>query len=193
MAHNLTLPTHRYVYVMDDYVKPRQIEGVVSYDMTPAIWWGVSVVPNRVLGCHVVLENGAMIVDLPLHALRWHTEPRQDGGLPLHVGWMTWDCYGWDAEIVQNDYLTDMHVELLDEGHMRTHDHGNLWFAIDHLRDGFSLTPAQHKHLWVVAMQNGTFAWVPQDQMLLHDKSFTEVDCMEVPRIKRQDKVWSVE
>jgi hypothetical protein len=179
---------------MEDYVVPQKIEGVTSYEMIPAVWWGVSVAPNRVLGCHVVLENGAMVVDLPLHALRWHKEPRQDGGLPLHTGWMTWDCYGWDAEIVQNDYLTDMHVEILDESHKMTHQHGNLWFAIDHVRgDGFSLTPAQHKHLWVVAMQNGTFSWVPQDQMLLHDKSFTEVDCMDVPRIKRQDRIWSVE
>lgn len=41
--------------------------------------------------------------------------------------------------------------------------------------------------LWVVALPCGRFAWVPQNQLLLYDKSFNTVD--RVPKIKRQDRV----
>ena len=191
MSHNIALPRHRYVWVMSDYVRPSD-DASSPYDLIPAVWWGVSVQPNRVLCCHVVLENGAMVVDLPLHALRWHTDKEPtDKLLPLAAKYFTWDCYGWDAEIVQPPYLDEMRVQLLDHEHKLTIDYGYLWFAVDHMKDGFGMEPAQHKHLWVVANTCGRFSWVPQDQLLIHDKSFTEVD--GVPKIKRQDRTWSCE
>ena len=191
MPHNINLPRHRYVWVMSDYVRKTD-DGSSPYELIPAVWWGVSVQPNRVLGCHVVLENGAMVVDLPLHALRWHTQKEPtDRLLPLATMYFTWDCYGWDAEIVQVEYLDEMRVQLLDDEHRLTGEFGELWFAIDHMKDGFCMEPAQHKHLWVVANSCGRFSWVPQDQLLIYDKSFTEVD--GVPKIKRQDRTWSYE
>lgn len=191
MPHNIPLPRHRYIWVMSAYVRETD-DGASPYDLIPAVWWGVSVQPNRVLSCHVVLENGAMVVDLPLHALRWHTDKEPtDRVLPLDVKYYTWDCYGWDAEIVQSPYLDEMQVQLLDDQHKLTGEFGELWFAIDHMKDGFGMEPAQHKHLWVVANTCGRFSWVPQDQLLIHDKSFTEVN--GVPRIKRQDQSWSFE
>lgn len=191
MAHNLNLPRHRYVWVMSHFVRATP-DTTTPYEMIPAVWWGVSVQPNRVLGCHVVLENGAMVVDLPLFALRWHTDTEPtDPRLPLASMYFTWDCYGWDAEIVQSPYLDEMRVQLLGEDHTLTTDYGRLWFAVDHMKDGFGMEPAQHKHLWVVAHPCGRFSWVPQDQLLIHDKSFTEVD--GVPKIKRQTQSWSME
>ena len=191
MPHNIPLPRHRYVWVMSDYVRKTD-DGSSPYELIPAVWWGVSVQPNRVLQCHVVLENGAMVVDLPLHALRWHIEKEPtDQRLPLAAKYFTWDCYGWDAEIVESPYLDEMRVQLLDDEHKQTRDFGELWFAIDHMKDGFGMEPAQHKHLWVVANSCGRFSWVPQDQLLIYDKSFTEVD--GVPKIKRQDRTWSYE
>jgi hypothetical protein len=191
MPHNISLPRHRYVWVMSHYVRSSD-DGSSQYELIPAVWWGVSVQPNRVLGCHVVLENGAMVVDLPLHAMRWHTEKEPtDRLLPLAVKYYTWDCYGWDAEIVESSYLDEMRVQLLDDQHKLTGEFGELWFAIDHMKDGFGMEPAQHKHLWVVANSCGRFSWVPQDQLLLYDKSFTEVD--GVPKIKRQEQAWSAE
>lgn len=191
MPHNISLPRHRYVWVMSDYVRHSD-DGSSQYELIPAVWWGVSVQPNRVLQCHVVLENGAMVVDLPLHALRWHTQKEPtDKLLPLATMYFTWDGYGWDAEIVQVEYLDEMRVQLLDDEHRLTGEFGELWFAIDHMKDGFGMEPAQHKHLWVVANSCGRFSWVPQDQLLIYDKSFTEVD--GVPKIKRQSVIWSAE
>ena len=189
MSHNISLPRHRYVWV-----KSRYVTTDISHqdESLSAVWWGVSVTPNRILACHVVLENGAMVVDLPLCALRW-TDPllEAEHEVDAIVDSATWDCYGWDAEIVSCEYLEQMPVSILCASHKETSVRGRLWFAIDHKTDGFSMEPAQHKHLWVVAVDTGEFAWLPQDQLLLHDKSFTEVK--GVPSVKRQDIVWSAE
>lgn len=186
MPHNLALPTHKYVWVVPAFIRPEP----TGEALIPAVWWGVSVQPNRTLGCHVLLEDGAMVVDLPLQALR------HDADLPvppdeIDIVPATWDSYGWDAELFQCDYLDEMPVSVLSERHGMTDLLGYLWFAVDHVRDGFSKTPAQHKHLWVVATMTGGFVWVPQDQLLLHEKSFTTVN--GVPKVKRQDRTWSVE
>lgn len=188
MSHNIPLPRHRYVWVVRSMVESE------CFDDTRirAVWWGISVTPNRTLMCHVVLENGAMVVDLPLEALRW-TEPlfEEDETFEEIMDSATWDSYGWNAEIVSCDYLEQMRVSLLSADHEDVALTGHLWFAVDHVADGFSMEPAQHKHLWVVAVQTGEFAWLPQDQLLLHDKSFTTVD--GVPKIKRQEQIWSRE
>ena len=187
MPHNIPLPTHKYVYVIPSFVRP---ETVAVEPLIPAVWWGVSVQPNRTLGCHVLLEDGAMVVDLPLQALRHDPVPSVTAD-DVDIVPATWDSYGWDAEVLQCDYLHEMPVSVLSERHGMTEMLGHLWFAVDHVRDGFSTTPAQHKHLWVVAVDTGGFVWVPQDQLILHEKSFTKVN--GVPSIKRQDQCWSVE
>lgn len=186
MPHNIPLPTHRYVYVGASFVRPDK----GGEKLIPAVWWGVSVQPNRTLGCHVLLEDGAMVVDLPLHALMHDADALCEPHELEDIG-ATWDSYGWDAEVFQCDYLADMPVEVLDERHAPSGMFGKLWFAVDHLKDGFSTFPAQHKHLWIVALTEGWFMWVPQDQLVLRDKSFTKVN--GVPQVKRQDQVWSVE
>jgi hypothetical protein len=187
MPHNIPLPTHKYVYVIPSFVRP---ETVAIEPLIPAVWWGVSVQPNRTLGCHVLLEDGAMVVDLPLNALRHDAELKPTSDEAEIVG-ATWDSYGWDAELFICDYLNEMPVSVLSETHQEVGEMGNLWFAVDHVKDGFSTYPAQHKHLWVVALNTGGFVWVPQDQLLLYDKSFTNV--RGVPKVKRQDRSWSVE
>ena len=188
MAHNIALPTHRYVHVVPYFVRP-DCEDV--FPLIPAVWWGISVTPNRTLGCHVLLEDGAMVIDLPLQALRHDPSGAVDLEDVQEIAPATWDSYGWDAEVFQCDYLADMPVEVLDGNHASCGLFGDLWFAVDHIKDGFSIEPAQHKHLWVVAVSDGGFVWVPQDQLLLHEKSFTKNN--GIPRIKRQTAKWSVE
>ena len=187
MSHNISLPRHRYVWVVPDFVRPAAYLDL-DIELIPAVWWGISVTPSRTLACHIALHDGAMVLDLPLHALRSCVDAEIGDLDAIHA---TWDCYGWDAEIVECDYLTDMRVELLDEHHRPSLVTGRLWFAVDHIKDGFSTTPMQHKFLWVVADDHGGFHWVPQDQILLRDKSFTET--AGIPRIKRQSVVWGVE
>jgi hypothetical protein len=185
MAHNIALPRHRYVWVVPSFV----LRSSHGQALVPAIWYGVSVTPGRSLGCHVLLENGAMVVDLPLHAIKsanvaWSSVPLEEV--------VAWDCYGWDAEVFEPSYLTGLDCAILDSDHRDTLDRGTLWFCVDHLTDGFALEPSQHKHLWIVARhRDHALMLLPQDRVVVEERSFTEV--CGVPSIKRQDFVWSAE
>lgn len=185
MAHNLSLPRHRYVWVVSDFV----LRDGAPVHLIPAVWFGVSVMPDRMMGCHVVLENGAMVIDLPLHALRHTANGTLERVGPDEVS--RWDMYGWDAELFAPPYVTNAMVEVLDRNHQQMDTFGQAWFAVDHTTDGYALEPAQHKHLWVVAIAGGLFMQVPQDQLLIYEESFTVVD--GVPPIKRQERVWRAE
>ena len=183
--HNVDLPRHRYCYVIEAAVHRKGRSDVAI----PCVWWGMSATPGRMFGCHTLLESGAMVVDLPLHALRhkpdatqvWYPEQAQ-----------RWDGYGWSLETYEPAYLSDLRCRVLSEDHRHVAHTGELWFAIDHVKDGYSLEPGQHKMHWVVALSEGTFTCVPQDMVLVTEQSFTK-EAGEIPPIKRQSKVWSCE
>jgi hypothetical protein len=189
MSHNIALPRHRYVHIVPEFVlQPAALYGPFT-PAIPAVWYGVSVQPGRVMGCHVLLENGATVIDLPLHALR-------SSAAACHAPWTVqdacrWDGFGWAGEVFEPPYLSGLSAHVLDAEHQVTGTVGTLWFALDHVRDGYSMEPAQHKHLWVVEMESGCFVQVPQDQLLVTDSSFTVH--AGVPRIKRQSRVWTAE
>ena len=186
MSHNVELPQHRYVYVVPTFVlrpdDPRTA-------LIPAVWVGCSVQPSRALSCTVLLESGALVVDLPLHALRgafvtWAPIELSDV--------VAWDCYGWSAEIWEPSYLSGLSCAILTADHKHATARGRLWFAVDHVGDGFSLAPEQHKHLWVVERQGDhALRLLPQDRLVIEEASFTEID--GIPNIRRQAQVWTAE
>jgi len=186
VAHNIDLPRHRYVHVIEAAVHRKGRE-----DKTlPCVWWGMSATPGRMFGCHVLLESGAIVVDLPLHALRHERDvPWMTQWLPEQA--QRWDAYGWHLEAHEPAYLSGLSCQVLSDDHHHITGTGELWFLLDHVRDGYSLEPSQHKHHWVVALTGGTFTCVPQDMLLVQELSFTAVD--GIPPIKRQTKVWSCE
>jgi hypothetical protein len=184
MSHNVDLPTHRYVHVIESAVHR---DG--SKDKTiPCVWYGVSSTPGRMYGCHVLLESGAMVVDLPLHALRHRPDAVQRWCFDEA---QRWDAFGWDIEVSEPKYLSGLMARVLDRDHREVEHYGDLWFCIDHIKDGYSQEPAQHKHQWVVALDTGVFICVPQDQLLVAEQSFTEYGA--IPPIRRQTRVWSCE
>lgn len=176
--HNLSLPTHRYVFVRGE-------ETTGSAEWIPAVWFGVSSTPGRALGCHVLLENGAMLSDLPLHWLG--TRPHQTA-LPTC---QTWDCFGHDLTVTELSYLNLLEARILTERHKPTRLTGQCWFTLDWLDNGWSSYPEQHKLMHLMACSDGSLRLLPTDRLLWRDTSFT-VDG-EVPRILRQRKVWSAE
>jgi hypothetical protein len=184
MAHNIDLPRHRYIWVIESAVHRKG-----SQELTvPAVWWGLSATPGRMFGCHVLLESGAMVVDLPLHALR-HKPNATHRVFPEMA--QRWDAYGWHVEAHEPRYLQDLRCKVLSENHKHIVGTGELWFYVDHIADGYSLEPGQHKHHWVVGMSEGHFDCVPQDMVLVEETSFTQDN--GIPPIKRQSKVWSCE
>lgn len=179
-AHNIALPRHRYVWVRSEF-----INGEARPGMTRAAWVGLSSTPGRMLGCHVLLDSGALVLDLPLHALSVvekptaNVTPRQAQG---------WDCFGWQMEAVEYPFLADVACRTI-----RDQFRGRYWFSVDWLGDGYSMEPEQHKQLHVIATDIGPIIARPQDDVLFHDASFTSGDESEVPAIRRQRVVWRAE
>jgi hypothetical protein len=185
MSHNISLPRHRYVYVVPSFV----LRDPLRTALVPAMWVGVSVSPGRSLGCHVLLENGALVVDVPLHALRGAMVEYSPIPLPELV---SWDCFGWSAEAWQPEVLSGLSCAILSENHKDVQGKGTLWFCIDHTGDGYSQQPDQHKHLWIVVrLVDHVLMLLPQDRMLIEELSFTKV--RGIPPIKRQTHVWCAE
>lgn len=185
MSHNISLPRHRYVYVVPSFV----LRDPLRTALVPAVWIGVSVTAGRSIGCHVLLENGAVVVDLPLHALRGAMV--EWAPLPLSE-LVSWDCYGWSAEAWEPAYLSGLSCGILSANHKEVLDKGTMWFCIDHTGDGYSLAPEQHKHLWIVERERDhALMLLPQDRVLVEELSFTVID--GIPPIKRQSVIWSAE
>lgn len=185
MGHNVSLPAHRYVWVDPSFV----LRDSAAVALIPAMWIGVSVTPGRSLGCHVLLENGALVVDLPLHALRGANVTCSPVELSDVVAW---DCYGWKAETWQPEALSGLTCTLLSPDHKSIAGEGVLWFCVDHTGDGYSMAPDQHKHLWIVERQSDhALMLLPQDRLLIEEVSFTRVN--GIPPIKRQDQIWYAE
>jgi hypothetical protein len=185
MSHNIDLPRHRYVHVMESAV----MRAGSPERTLPCVWWGISATPGRMFGCHILMESGAVVVDLPLHALRHHPEATH---LWRPSDAQRWDAYGWHVEAHEPAYLAGLGCRVLSPDHRAEVGRGALWFYLDHGRDGYSLEPGQHKHHWVVALENGAFTCIPQDMMLVEESSFT-VSGGIIPPVKRQSRVWTCE
>lgn len=184
MRHNIDLPRQRYVHVIESAVHRGG-----SMDKTlPCVWWGMSATPGRMFGCHILLESGAIVVDLPLHCLRHKPEATQ---LWSAESAQRWDAYGWSLEAHEPAYMSGLECRVLTEDHKQVSHFGDLWFMLDHVSDGYSMEPAQHKHHWVVALDDGVFTCVPQDMVLVTETSFTRTG--DIPPILRQSRVWSCE
>ena len=130
-----------------------------------------------------------MVVDLPLHCLRHKADATQRWTFEQA---QRWDAYGWSLEAHEPAYLAGLSCRVLSDDHRTIAHLGDLWFLLDHVSDGYSLEPAQHKHHWVVALEDGVFTCVPQDMVLVTERSFTAPPGA-IPPIKRQTRVWSCE
>ena len=62
------LPKHLYLNV-DTAFTHKHPQGYM-----PAIWFAITSTPGRAWGCHVLLENGAIYRNLPLHALHFGSD-----------------------------------------------------------------------------------------------------------------------
>lgn len=189
-THNLDLDPHRYVWVHPHFISTKH----APYDApVRAVWWGVSLTGGRTLGCHVLLENRAMVIDLPLNALQ---------AVSYHLPSVSarevaqWDCFSDSGEVYQPAYLVGARVYLLDAKHRLAgttpQGMGRLLFAIDFDENGYSRYPEQHKLLWVVAREDGRFVWLPQDQVLVEEPSFTDGPLV-APPIRRQTLIHRAE
>jgi hypothetical protein len=175
-----SLPQHVYCHVDRDFVRTDEQTG-----FEPCVWFGLRSFAGRAWGCHVLLECGAVVRDVPLHALAQHADAED---------WLLeesqhWDCYGNQFSLVRYTYLKGLEarVRCADDEHI-----GEYLFTACPLNDGFSAEPAQSKEFKFFALRNGRYTAQPTNRALFIERSFT-VEKDWPTDIKRQSEVWSCE
>lgn len=164
---------HRQVWI--------QPNAVGNHDWIQAIWFGLVSYPSRAWGCNVRLECGAPYRNVPLH----HLASRPDAAkLWEPDDAQTWDCYGYDFTVVEYPYLAEMGVLT------KVHE-GSYMFSVIPIGDGWSSIPEQAKEFYFLELDNGRFAALPTNEVLLDDKSFGTPQWPDF--LRRQTQIWSAE
>lgn len=184
-AHNVALPQHQYVWVWSPAVRRDDTSG-----WEPAVWFGTASHTGRMLGCHLLLEDGATVWDVPLHLVRGEADDTARPIAPADA--QGWDAYGMHHEWAHFSLLTEVDVTVLD----RTHQHAEIrgvhtGLVLDYVNDAYSAAPEQHKAHQLILRDDGAFALVPQDRVVVREASFT-VDGPVRP-VRRQTQRWHCE
>lgn len=177
------LPHHQYVHVDTRFT--HRLPGAPTI---PAMWFGLVSYPGRAWGCNVLLENGAVYRNLPLHALASKPEA-------LSIPWgprdaQHWDCYGSGFTTLAYDML--LGLDCLAKTDRMAH-RGEYLCTIAPIGDAYSAVPSQSKELVVVALENGRYTIQPTDRVVFRDQSFTTGDLAFPHGLRRQDETYSAE
>lgn len=183
MPSNLNIPMQR-VWVDLKYLTQSE-----SHNNLFGYWYGVSLIPNRVIGCHITLADGANWCRVPLHALRCEDlYPTQCSAVEIQ----RYDCFGYDGEITRYDWLRGQPVNLIDAKDLV----GHYLFTIDYDdRSGsspYAEDPEQHKQHHIFACEDGTIRARPNNFLRWVDGSLYE-PFEDIPPYKRMTEIFSCE
>ena len=174
------LPRHLYCYVDASFCQH-------NGGFIPALWFGLVSYPDRVWGCTVLLENGAIFRNLPTHAIAFNESPPPWGPKDAQ----TWNCYGQQFTTLEYSYLHGLRIKAIANGQPYL---GEYLFTAAPVNDGFSAYPEQAKEFVFVKLDNGRLTVQPTNRLIAEDKSFTTNDAMEFPKgMKVQVDTWSAE
>lgn len=185
------LPYHVYCHVGKTF-----LSGYEESGWERAVWFGITLPPNRAVGLSVLLENGAMYRQLPPHSL--HFDPEMPlvatSAVGLDSTWtiqqaQAWDCFGGDAQVIEYDYLRHLQVSTNKVGRVLG---GHYLFTIEFQNDGFSREPTQSKCFHCIELENGRLTLRPNDHLLWTEKSFTD-HTLPTDYLRRQTNVYGVE
>lgn len=155
----------------------------------PAYWYGVSLIPGRVIGCHVMLNNGANWARLPITALRGN-DVEEAGPDVAPKAAQIYDCFGYTGNVVQYEFLRGQVAKFIDDKEIEA-----AWylFTIDYEAGGpFSEDPEQHKQHHVFECSDGTIRARPNNFIRWVDPALY-TPFSEPPKYRRINKIWSAE
>ena len=173
-THAGALPTHQYIWIEPD--------AIGKHDWMRGVWFGITSYPGRAFGCHVLLENGAVYRNVPLHTI----SAAKDAPPWAPGDAQTWDAYGWQFSMIEYPFLQAMNARVkLQSGD--EHD-GHYLFTLVPTGDPFSASPAQSKEFYFLQLENGRYTAQPTNQVLIDDRSF--VDKLEWPTFLKRAREW---
>ena len=110
-THIADIPKPFYCYVQNEFLYDFQ-KGFGEY--TACLAYGLSALPSRAWGISILLENGALVQHIPLHALTFNTPTIHTHPLD-HL--QIWSCYGQDFATHEYSALSEMAAKVyLKEG-----------------------------------------------------------------------------
>jgi len=151
----------------------------------------ISAIPGRALGFHVLLDNGASIWRLPIHALL----SRPDGvRIPPEKIWQRqlWDCFSAQVTVTEFDWFSESRMRVMLPN--KTVMGGRYMFTVDYHGSDTAedAGPAGHKCHHVVELDDGTYAAQPNNRV-----QFFEPSCVqpfsEPPGYRIMPRTWKTE
>jgi len=179
---NYDIPMTR-AWVPNSFLTGGQEEGY-----TPAYWYAVSLIPDRIIGCHVMLSNGANWARLPIHILAASPTPTFD---PEPHQSQKFDCFSHYGQVNRYNFLRGQMAEAVNKSWQ-----GEYLFTIDyadpHGSAPFSEDVEQHKQHHIFKGSHGRFVAVPNNLIRWIDASLYE-PFDELPPYRRLTKLFSAE
>jgi len=176
---------HMEVYVRTEFLHDFQ-RG--SEGLQKGICHGVSTIPGRALGFHVLLDNGAHIGRLPIHALTHKLEAPKREVWQLQL----WDCFSAQVSVHEFGWLSGMRVKAyLPDGEVAG---GQYLFTVDYWgnNNAENAGEAGWKCHHVIELDNGLFAAQPNNRLCFFEPSIV-VPFGEAPRYKTMTRTWKCE
>ena len=146
-------------------------------------------IPGRALGFQVLLDDGALIDRLPIHALCHKKDaPR----IPLHF-LQLWDCFSVHCTVNEHDALHPLRCEVLLRD--KTWHEGIYEWTIDWYGNRISEDPGEggHKSGNFIRLNNGNFALQPNNRIRWHEPSFVTRPFPERPDYRTNTRIWTCE
>ena len=177
---------HFEVYVRSEFLQDFE-EG--SEGLIRGVCHGVTAIPGRALGFHVLLENGAHIGRLPIHALA-HSEdaPSDKEVWELQL----WDCFSAQVSIHEFGWLSGMRVRVyLANGEKIG---GEYLFTVDYWGNNNAENAGETgwKCHHIIQLDNGLFAAQPNNRLCFFEPSMV-VPFDEAPPYRTMTRTWKCE
>ena len=177
---------HFEVYVRSEFLQDFE-EGAAG--LIRGVCHGVTAIPGRALGFHVLLENGAHIGRLPIHALAQSKDAPSDKEV-----WelQLWDCFSAQVSIHEFGWLSGMRVrvylangEKIGGEYMFTVDYWGNNNAENAGETGWKCHPS-------IQLDNGLFAAQPNNRLCFFEPSMV-VPFDEAPPYRTMTRTWKCE
>ena len=178
---------HKYVWADSGFFMKEPVGFV------PAVWFCLVSFPQRMWGCNIMLECGAIYRGLPPHAIAFTQTPKEKVWKPADA--QTWDCYGTDFSVLEYTYLSQLGCKARINGRQHL---GEYMFTAAPIGDAFSAYPEQAKEFSFIKLVNDRLTVVPTNDVIFREASFTggagDMADMDFPRgIRRSTKVYYAE
>ena len=149
--------------------------------------FGVSSLWGRALGWHVMLENGAQIGRLPIHALCSKPGSRKREIADLQL----WDCFSYNPAVVEYEFLAGMAcIAYLKD---RSEVNGQYMFTVDWYGSEFAEGAGDlgWKCAHILELEEGNYAALPNNRILWREPSF--ITPSGRPDYKTMSHTWKCE